>query len=266
MSLTERLKSLTYILESGVADIYVLDTCQIGIDFLDSDFGDLKLRLSDAKSGFVDRKQAKDAYERTEMCLETITKYPQIVTVPTVIEELRKKSSLVRAYSRDYFHNGITRRHTKDKQFGQIKPFAQMIFDMRDGEGKILRELEKRVLETKNTIDYVLLAEYKRFVKSSSSRNHSFINFNDEIIIAEAMHYAHTNNKHVAIITADHIFPKIVVEVQANLEQTQEPKGLKEFLKNGKFTLKTPFDENDQDNPNRNLDIIYCSDDILNYL
>jgi len=254
MNIDERLKSLTDIMDDGIADCYVVDSCATGSSFLTHNpiaFDRYRSRHND-----LDVSRVRDGLRNAEAFVEFLRQYPSVGTVPMVMDEHKIRESIlsefVRSFGRRNYHKGLGREARHPASINKCSKVLSKLNELEIEAGNILRGR----LYTSEDKDS--LREYEELVIDACEiirqRNGSI---NDEIIVASAMHYAHKNEKHVALITGDARFEGIVRKTQGylnSLNSTIRNESLREFLLNGGLSIIYK-DENSF------FDVAYCSEE-----
>lgn len=245
------LKSLTDILDAEIADKYVVDSSIVGLYFLVNGRG-LPLNKSNARRGNFTKLEVKNAIKNSEAFTEFMTKYSNVCTVQTVIEELAIKERMMRAFVGSYGVNYYFGIPVSYKPTSYEKKMFRKIERLKQSESAIFESLKKRVLTADGRTS---LNRYKSLVLVASSNyfKGEVKNRHDEDIVASSMHYAHSTGERVAIITGDRRFVYIVENVQKHLRSSGELPDLQKLLHQDKISIVEKREEG--------FEVAYCSED-----
>ena len=233
--LEERLKSLTDNLDVDLAESYVVDSSVIGMHFIVGKH--LQFDYSRARQNNLGKTEVKEVLRSAEAFVEFLRKYPLVSTVPKVIEECeltqRILGSFVDTFGRRNRHYNSGRQEYRHPS--SVTKCSKILDSIHAKEREAIDILKGRLLSSEDTDS---LEEYEELVvRASEGARQKNGKVNDEIIVASAIHYAHSNKKHVALITGDHRFPAIVRSVQDYLDCTLYDKDLRDFLLEGNLSV-----------------------------
>lgn len=246
MDFTSRLKSLTDIVDCDMADFYVLDSSKIGNSFL---LGKERTEFDvvNARSNNISEDQIKKYLESSSRSLEFIMNYSNVLTVPTVINELKDKLKTSKTFYENYGHRNGHKGINGHRHPHSINRIKDKIKRIKYNEDKIFEIISARVPIESNKKE---LNSYKQLVIDSVAWKGS--NTHDEEIIANSIYHAFRLKKHFAIITGDFRFKSIVESTQISLNNGNGPRALKEFLQRGNISLIGVGDNGD-------FEVKYCS-------
>jgi len=219
--------SLKELLDAGIADVFLPDSCILGNDFLVARNA-LSFYGEFAKKKNIPLWKVREALRSSRASLEMLEQYPQIKIAKEVLAELEEKGYFVRMYKEKFGsrwnHQGRDRWSHTHAQRKEIR----MLENLLGTEESIRSVLQQRLAiadgETTKPFEELVIAAYRAFGKCREDKND-----NDERIIAAAVYLALREGKSVVIVSNDTRMPSILIRTQRLLSAANS--GAKEYSK-----------------------------------
>ncbi|MBS3144326.1 hypothetical protein J4208_01960 [Candidatus Woesearchaeota archaeon] len=94
------LKSLTDLFDDGVADLGLIDNCELGVEFLNVGKRMITWSGDNARQNNVNTKKLREAVSYSRRSLEFLQRYTQIGVTAEVLSELEEKVRLTADYAK----------------------------------------------------------------------------------------------------------------------------------------------------------------------
>lgn len=230
MGLENTVYSVRKIVNSDLARHFFVDTSATGYCFANSH--PIEIRASRLKPKELRSISAKDSLKSAEAFTKFIEEHPHVRGSSIVLEELdMKMSSLIRfvgLYSS--LVCGSNNGAYSDNSHKKRKSYLRQLLVSECKSINLLKERLPRQDEIQSDlIKKMVIASSKRIIPPNS-------NYNDEIIVGEAIYHAFSKREPVSIITRDRRFKEIVKGVERFLDGNSRFRPLHNFL-DGKLSI-----------------------------
>ena len=224
------LKSLTDLFDDGVADLGLIDNCELGGEFLNIRKRMIMWDGDNAKKHNVNTKKLRQAINYSRKSLEFLQQYTQIGVTAEILSELEEKIKLASDYVRIKLDSGYAKKFSHASQHKSklevrsthhIKKEVNLLENITENERRIHEMLQQRVWSRND--------EEAQAYRSLAISTWIYLgrytqkNRNDEKMVAAALALAVKQNRYVAIITADNRIGNILRKIQWALHTIDIP-------------------------------------------
>ncbi len=243
---TQVYNSLVELINQEVAEKYIIDTCATGQSFLT--FRGIGLNQSFARYNNLSLPRLRESIRTAEIFFDFLNEFPQVSTSKIVLEELERKEVKERRFLSNY---GVPRERGRNgyKKSAEHPKQRKLFERLINLESKAKNILKGRMVEPSRQIQEIVIG--------STRYNRNNENVNDEIVVSDAINYANSTKKGVAIITRDFRFSSILRLTQKALHKSYIREDLMETLSEGNVSVILGLREG--------FRLDYCSQDFANY-
>lgn len=222
------LKSLTDLFDNSIAELGLIDNCELGVEFLNIGKRMINWCGDNARQNNVNTKKLREAISYSRRSLEFLQQYTQIGVTAEVLSELEEKVRLTSDYAKKFgcvkkFGCGGWHGSKVDiRRTHHIRKEKNLVEQIIENERRIQKILRQRVWST----DDEEAQAYKSLVIGAwiyLASGHTPKNRNDEKIVAAALSLAVKQDKYVAIVTADARIECILKKTQQALQTRDIP-------------------------------------------
>lgn len=243
---TQVYNSLVELINQEVAERYIIDTCATGQSFLT--FRGVGLSQGLAKYNNLPIPRLRESITNAQIFLDFLNEFHQVSTSRIVLGELERKEIKERRFLSNY---GISRErdrngYKKSAEHSKQRKLFERLINLESNATNILRD---RIVEPSKQIQEIVI--------DSTRYNRNNENVNDEIVVSDAINYANSTKKGVAIITRDFRFSLILKSTQKALHKSYARQDLIKTLSEGNVSVILGLREG--------FKLDYCSQDFINY-
>ncbi|MDP1694712.1 MAG: hypothetical protein Q8L34_04185 [Candidatus Woesearchaeota archaeon] len=225
-----QLKSLTDLFDDGIADLGLIDNCELGVDFLNIGKKIIDLTRENARMHNIHTEKLREAINYSRRSLEFLQQYTQVGVTAEILSELEKKIKLasdhVRIkldfdYAKKFGHASQHRLRLEVRSTHHIKKEVNLLENITENERRIHEMLQQRVWSRNDEEAQA----YRSLVIGAwiCLGRYTQKNRNDEKMVAAALALAVKQDKYVAIITADNRIGDILIKTQRALQTMNIP-------------------------------------------